>query len=247
MKTFIFLFYFSLIMPLSNALALEHDEVHYIDRSEVVIGSHVARELERQQPISSNMELKKRIARIGLKLAKFSDRPDLSFTFNVLNKKKYNAYALPGGFVYINTGLIERTPSDDVLAFSIGHEIAHIARKHWRQHAKERTIMKVLGAIVDGTLGGTLGAVTKLLTEVQSQKYSREQELEADHYAIYYMQGAGFDLRGALAALRIARAMEASDPNSPYLSSHPETSKRLEVAREKVRRLNNISFQDSLH
>jgi len=105
-------------------------------QQEINMGRSAAREIEKQYGLVQDQALQERVARIGNRIAAISDRKDLPYAFKVLDVKEINAFALPGGFIYVCKGLIDYMPSDDELAGVIGHEVGHVVKRHtvqpWR-------------------------------------------------------------------------------------------------------------------
>ena len=138
-------------------------------------------------------ELTAYFERVGNRVAKESSRPDLKYHFTILNDDTVNAFAVPGGFVYITRGLLMHLNSESELAAVLGHEIAHITEKH---ALRSQGRGKLLGAatIVTAILTGTPGVqqIGNLFSDVLLKGYSREFELEADEVGALYMAKAGY-------------------------------------------------------
>jgi len=174
---------------------------------------------------------------VGQKLAAVSDRPELQYEFVVLNNDVANAWALPGGKIAVNRGLLTRLNSESELAAVLGHEIVHAAARHGaKQNDKQMIIgggVALLGVGLaqhdqrDLILGGaTLGS------QLIMSHYSRDQESESDHYGIKYMVKAGYDPQGAVEIQRMFLAMSGgADAGmfSQMLASHPPSQARIDA------------------
>ncbi len=185
------------------------------------------------------------IAEIGFRLVKVSEMPDLAFRFTVLNDEKINAFALPGGYVYITRGLIALAESEAELAGVIGHEIGHVTARHTAERYS-KTMAANIGLTVLGILGSVYGApgeATQVLSigaESILKGYSREQELEADMLGVRYVNRAGYDANGMTSFFRklkghdeLHAAMEGratNEENFSHQSTHPRTTDRIEQA-----------------
>ena len=182
---------------------------------------------------------------VGEKLAKASDRPDLKFTFTVLNDSNINAFALPGGYVYITRGLIALAENEAEMAGVLAHEIGHITARHTAQRysAAMATNLGLIGASILGSVFGVPGDLNRLAGQVGQlylQSYSREQELEADMLAVRYMSKAGYDSRTLETFFRKmaqhtsitqrVRGRPNEDPADNIMSTHPRTSDRIAQA-----------------
>ena len=183
---------------------------------------------------------------IGQRLLAVTETPDAKFTFTIVNSDVVNAFALPGGYVYISRGLMALANNEAELAGVIAHEIGHVTARHTAQRYN-RAVFAQLGAAVLGAVVGNraVAQVANLGAAAYVQGYSREQEYEADQLGIRYLVRAGYD-PGAMAdflatlgaenalAARIAGTEER--PAAPSLfASHPRTVERVSRAAEAAR------------
>jgi predicted Zn-dependent protease len=189
-------------------------------------------------------ELKKYISSLGELLAKTSERPDLPWHFTILDSPVVNAFALPGGYVYITRGLLALASSEAEVASVLAHEIGHVAARHSSQRQGRATIVG-LGAALAGILTGS-GEIAQIGNAIGAgyvQKFSRDQELQADTLGVRYMARANYDPNAAVSFLRKMQgetrlqALEAGkDPEEAeqinWMSSHPRTADRVEQAIE---------------
>ncbi len=161
-QIFLGLILFSLTFP-RIAMAIDEKELKfgfYADR--LIVSSHT---------IVFNKTLNKRITEIGNRVAKASDRSDVKYTFRVVNDPTINAYAVAGGFVYINTGLLDTLESEDELAAILAHEIGHINKRHqinFIYAAHRGAVAKEIAGIITGT---TLGALFETMAKRYSYSY----------------------------------------------------------------------------
>ena len=189
--------------------------------------------------VYNNPALQEYVAKVGNRIAAQSSRPELKYYFTVLNDDMINAFALPGGFVYITRGMLVHMNSESELAAVLGHEIAHITEKHGlrrKTRGKVQDIVSVGAAILTGQpgiveLGQVLGGV--LITG-----YSREFELEADQVGASYMAKAGYSPEAMLKTIEILKnkdrieieqaRLEKRPPQvyHGFLSSHPDHDTR---------------------
>jgi predicted Zn-dependent protease len=182
---------------------------------------------------------------IGASLAAVSELPDLEFTFTLLNSEVANAFALPGGYVYITRGLMTLAENEAEMAGVLGHEIGHVTARHAAQRQTQATgagLLATLGTIGAAILGGeTAGRLAQQVAGVGAQayvaSYSREQELEADMLGIRYLARAGYDPQAMATFLKklddassLDRAIEGQegDPAASWFATHPRTLERVE-------------------
>jgi predicted Zn-dependent protease len=178
------------------------------------------------------------VQRVGNRLAAVSDRK-LPYEFVVLNNSIPNAWALPGGKIAVNRGLLTQLKSESELAAVLGHEIVHAAARHSAQQMSRGMIVQggLLAAQVaasDSDYGNLYMAGAGLGAQLMMQRYGREAELEADHYGIDYMQRAGYDVQGAVTLQETFVRMSANKQSSWFdglFASHPPSQERVDANR----------------
>ena len=181
------------------------------------------------------------VASIGGRLAAATETPGLGFTFTLLNSPVVNAFALPGGYVYITLGLMALAQNEAELAGVLGHEIGHVSARHSAQRMSQTMLAQLgvglLGAIVGGQSSQLAGSVAGLYLK----SYSRDQEFEADMLGVRYMNRAGYDaramasfLRGLRANSRLDAKIEGRPPGDidafDIAATHPRTIERVQRA-----------------
>ena len=193
----------------------------------------------------SDEELAAYVREIGRKLVAKSEYADQQFQFFVLNDDIVNAFALPGGYIYISRGLIALCEDEAELAGVIGHEIGHVTARHTAQRYSTAVATNI-GIAAVGILGSVLGApsgATNVLAQgagMALQSYSRSQELQADQLGARYMSAAGYDphaLTDFFTKLDVQTGIEAKKAGKPkdnfsIMSTHPRTADRITQARE---------------
>jgi beta-barrel assembly-enhancing protease len=179
---------------------------------------------------------------VGQKLAAVADRK-LPYEFVVLNSSVPNAWALPGGKIAVNRGLLTELQSEAELAAVLGHEIVHAAARHGAKAQERGTILQVglaaaqIGAAVsdvDTNVAGLLIQGAGVGAQLVQQKYGRDQELESDHYGMKYMKLAGYDPAGAVTLqetfVRLSQQADAKQQGwlEGLFASHPPSTERVE-------------------
>ncbi len=168
------------------------------------------------------------VTSIGDTLAKAVNDPRRRFDFAIVEPAPANAFALPGGFIFITASLLDLCRRDrDAIAFFLGHEIGHVLHGHARDRM---TADAFLNAVMS-----RMPAAGKMIADLIRKGYSQEQELEADRSAVRLAAAAGFDARAALTALK-RLSQVAPDPSgiSEYLSTHPSISERVRRLEESL-------------
>ncbi|MBL0926951.1 MAG: M48 family metallopeptidase [Phycisphaerales bacterium] len=175
---------------------------------------------------------------------------DLPWTFTLLNSPVINAFALPGGKVFMSRGLAEKLTNEAQLAGVLGHEIGHVTAEHTNERFSQATVAQVAGGLI-GAAAGAAGsqAVTEaagLVVNVGGQlvllKYSRGQEIEADYLGMRYMSRAGWNPLGQQQVMEIL-ARESQGPRQPEMfATHPDPASRVDIIRK---RLAGPEFRDT--
>lgn len=187
-------------------------------------------------------ELNVYVNSVGQKLARVSDRPNLPYEFVVINNGVPNAWAMPGGKIAINRGLLVLLEDESQLAAVLGHEVVHAAARHSAQQQTQSTLLGVgvlatgialsdkdpeMGALATGALG--IGA------QAWQARYGRQQEFQADEYGIEYMAEAGYDPAGAVELqqtfLKLSEGRQANWLDN-FFASHPPSQERVEKNRQ---------------
>ena len=195
---------------------------------------------EGETPHRSVQEL---VTRVGTKMARTSERPDLPWEFNVVDSNEPNAYALPGGKLSITRGLISKMESEDQLASVLGHEIGHVTARHAVASATRQTLLGaalgVGGAVLQsqGTPGaGAIQLAGQLGATLLVQRYSRDQERQADELGMKYMTAAGYNPKAFVETMRILQAASKQEPSrfESLFASHPVTTERIATAEQRL-------------
>ncbi len=191
-------------------------------QGEAAIGKSVAKQAKSQLTMVEDPELKAYVGEIGQKLAKIAGRKDFEYEFNIVLDENINAFALPGGPVFINAGAIAKTDSEAELAGLIGHEISHAALTHGLQlMAQGNLITSIVGYIPYA--GG-------LVSDVFAFNYSRDMERQADDFGTRILVGGGYAADGLHSLMLKLKAEEAKrNRGRPpvWLSSHPGSDERV--------------------
>ncbi len=183
-------------------------------------------------------ELTAYVQRVGNRLAAVSDRK-LPYEFTVLNNSVPNAWALPGGKIAVNRGLLTALASESELAAVLGHEIVHAAARHSAQQMSKGMLaqgglLATQIALGNSAYGGLATTGAQLASQVVLQKYGRDAELESDHYGMDYMKRAGYDVQGAV-TLQETFVRLSGDKESSWFeglfASHPPSQERVDANR----------------
>lgn len=214
-------------------------------QQEVQMGADYAQQIDQQLPIIRDPEVNRYINVLGDSIARVSDDRNLDWTFEVVDQPDVNAFAVPGGHVYVYRGLIEKVANMSELAGVMGHEIAHVTRRHSvKQMAKgERANVLLAGACIAAPAvcqSGAGSAAIQVGGGALFAKFSRDDETEADKYGVQYVTRAGIDPRGMPAMFRTLLSLRSSNPSAVegWFSSHPVEEDRIRVTEAEIAKIN---------
>ncbi len=215
--------------------ATERNEFIFIGTpSEVSLGKAVAAQVSTQYKISKDQEKIKRLNKIGTKLAKVSDRKDLKYNFSVIEDKELNAFATPGGYIYVNSGLIEEC-SDDELACVVGHEIGHVAARHIVKKLQAQMGYDILMNIAAQKSGlGELRRAASVSYNLIMLGYSREDELLSDRLGVKYAHKASYDPRAMITFLEKLEKKNKGSKGILFLRTHPYVPQRIKMLKKEI-------------
>jgi len=215
-----------------SALAMSEED-------EVKLGAKEHRKIVARYGVYRDKDLQEYVALVGARVAAQSSRPDLAYHFTILNDEIVNAFALPGGYVYVTRGMLTHMNSESELAAVLGHEVAHITEKHAlrsQTRAKLMDIAAKIGAVATGTSGAyELGS---LFSGVLQKGYSREFELDADRVGAEFMAKAGYSPQAMLKTIEILKSKDRIEIEQAriekrkpqvyhgFLSTHPDHDTR---------------------
>ena len=225
------------------------------------LGRAIMRSIRNSGQVVEDPLINEYINEIGNRIAAQTNDGEQDYTFFVIEDQRINAFALPGGYIGVHTGLIEATRSEDELAGVLAHEIAHVNQRHIARaiHASSRqsllTTALMLGALIAGVVGGDpdivqAGIAVAQGTAVQQQiNFTRANEYEADRVGIAALADAGFDPYGMASFFEVMsrQTTRAPDERAPeFLMTHPVTTARIAEARNRARNYPHIRSDDTI-
>ena len=188
-------------------------------------------------------ELNQLVETTGKRLAAISDRPNLPWHFTIIDTPMVNAMALPGGYIYITRGMMERINSEDELAGVLGHEITHVTARHAAQQMSRAQIAQlgmVLGSVVAGPQATqAFGQIAEMGVGLLFLRYGRAQESQADLVGTNYSARAGFNPTGVERMLTTLQRLQKTRPTGleQYFQSHPDPAKRVRDVQGELKKL----------
>jgi predicted Zn-dependent protease len=213
----------------------------YSLEKEIGLGKQLASEVERQAKIINDPVIAEYVNRVGQNLVRNSDAK-VPFTIKVIDSEDVNAFALPGGFFFVNSGLILKADNEAELAGVMSHEIAHVAARHGTRQATRGEIAQ-LGMIPLIFMGGWTGygiyQAASVLVPIGFLKFSRGFESEADMLGLEYMYKAGYDPTAFVDFFEKIETLEKRKPGTiaKVFSTHPMTDDRIRAAQSNIQNL----------
>ena len=210
----------------------------YSLEKEIALGKQMAQQVEKESKIVTDPVVSEYVNRLGQNLVRNSDAK-VPFTIKVIDSDEVNAFALPGGFMFVNSGLILKAGDEAELAGVMAHEIAHVAARHGTRQATRGELMQI-GTIplifMGGWTGYAISQAASLAIPMTFLKFSRGMESEADMLGLEYMYKAGYDPEAFVDFFEKIETLERRKPSavSRVFSTHPMTEDRIKAAQKEI-------------
>jgi beta-barrel assembly-enhancing protease len=213
------------------------------EEREQIIGDSIAQQINAQVPLVRDPLVNEYVTELGALMVQQSARPHVRYTFYVVDAEGMNAFALPGGHVYVNRGLIQRTRNVSELAGILAHEIAHVSARHGaknlQRHMRTGSMAAMMYQLILGREPLLDHDALNLGRELWRAQHSRRDEAEADRLAVRYMIGSGVDPHGMLTMFDLLMEEERSTEDEvaiQWFATHPPTQARIDATRTHIRK-----------
>jgi predicted Zn-dependent protease len=213
--------------------------IYSIER-EMALGKQLAEEVTRQAKVLEDPLISEYVNRLCQNLARSSDAK-VPITCQVIEGEAPNAFALPGGFIFVYTGLLKLADEEDEAAAAIAHEIAHIAARHMTKQATKSALINVASIPISILLGGTLSGYAirqgaGMAIPAAMLKFDRKDESEADYLGVQYMYAAGYDPNGSISIFEKMQSLQRKQPGffDKILSTHPMDADRIQKTEKEI-------------
>ena len=233
-----------------NIVTGEQETYIYSTDKEVQMGASIDKQIENEYKMTQDPLVQKRVEDIGKKIASVCDRKDISYTFKVIEEEEVNAVSLPGGYIYVFKGLVDKVSNDDELAGVLAHEVGHIVARHSikkLQGSQLYSILRVLVAQAPVSGTGEVGTAADVAFTELMLGYSREDELLADQLAARYTKLAGYDPKAMISFLTKLHEINRKRPAQPinYYKTHPYVPDRIRVVKQELGE--GMNFEDYIN
>ncbi len=212
---------------------------------EVDIGKQVATDVESTEKLLNNAEVQNYVNKIGQKIAKVCDRKDVKYKFKVLDSDEINAFACPGGYIYIYSGLLKIMDNEAQLAAVLGHEIGHVVARHSIQRLQ---IIYGYNILMEFALADKMSNTARQMVDAATglilQGYGRENEYDADEYGILYEKKAGYNPEGMIQLFEKFKTLEGKPPTyfDKLLASHPPAKDRINNGNQQIKKIGGANL-----
>jgi predicted Zn-dependent protease len=210
---------------------------------EMALGKQLAEEVTRQAKLQDDPLISEYVNRICQNLARASDAR-VPINCQLIEGEAPNAFALPGGFIFVYTGLIKIASEEDELAAAIAHEIAHVAARHMTKQATKSTVLNAASIPISILLGGGPGGYAArqglgLAIPAAFLHFTRADESEADYLGVQYLYAAGYDPNGAISIFEKLESLQRTKPGalSRIVSTHPMDADRISKTEKEINRI----------
>lgn len=224
-----------------NPVTGEKQYVKVSAQQEVAMGLQAAPEMAQQfgGAITSGPEADI-VRRVGNRLVQRTKakNSEYRFEFHLLRDgETINAFALPGGQVFITMGLLSKLETEGQLAGVLGHEIGHVIGRHGAEHMAKGELMQGLVGAVGAASDGKAMAIAQMAAQMANLKYGRQDEHEADTFGLDYIVQAGYDPRGILGVMKVLEEASKGNRQPEWMSSHPLPANRIEDLEDRIKKM----------
>lgn len=214
--------------------ATQRNEMYFISEdSELAMGKKLADEVIKENKLIEDNTVVSALLQVAHEIARVCDRSNLTYHFYVIDNEEMNAFALPGGYIFVHKGLFDKVSRDE-LAFVLAHEIGHVSARHSVKRLQAAMGVNLLLNLAFGNNAQSMQQALGIVYNVVSKGYSRQDEYLADTLAVKYTHRAGFDPYAGVSLMEKLQKEGAQGHPFVFLNSHPKSSDRIANIQDKI-------------
>ena len=224
-----------------NPITGEKQHIRLSPEQEIALGRQLAPQMAAQMGGLSRNEAGERVKRVGARIVAQSAAAQSSYKYDfylLADRKTVNAFALPGGQVFVTEALLGLLTREDELAGVLGHEVGHVLARHSaEQMAKQQLTQNLIGAVAVGSGSYDTAQLAQLAGGLINMKYGRDDELEADRLGLRLMREAGYDPRAMISVMQKLEKASGGGRQPEFASTHPSPANRIERIKEQLEKM----------
>ena len=221
-----------------NPITGEKQHIRMTPEQEVSLGRQLAPQMAAQFGGVSQSPMRERVRQIGARVVAQSSaaQTPYKYSFHLLaDPKTVNAFALPGGQIFITEALLGLLQSEDEIAAVLGHEVGHVLARHSAEHlAKQQLTQQLIGAVVVGSGSYDAAQLASLAGSMINMKHGRDDEIESDRLGLRLLREAGYDPRAMIRVMQVLEKASGGSRAPEFASTHPSPANRIERIREEL-------------
>jgi beta-barrel assembly-enhancing protease len=224
-----------------NPITGEKQHIRMTAEQEVALGRQVAPQMAAQMGGLSRSPMVERVKQIGQRIVQRSSASKTPYKYDfylLADRRTVNAFALPGGQIFITEALLGLLNSEDEVAAVLGHEVGHVLARHSAERlAKQQLTQQIIGAVVIGSGSYDAGQLASLAGSMINMKYGREDELESDSLGLRLMREAGYDPRAMINVMQVLEKASGGARQPEFASTHPSPGNRIQRIKEQLAKM----------
>ncbi len=221
-----------------NPVTGEKQRVSLTAEEEIALGRQLAPQMAAQFGGVSSSAMRERVQQVGARIVSRSaaSKTPYKYSFHLLaDRKTVNAFALPGGQIFITEALLGLLETEDELAAVLGHEVGHVLARHSAEHlAKQQLTQQLIGAVIVGSGSYDTAQLAQLAGSLITMKHGRDDELESDALGLRLVREAGYDPRAMIRVMQVLEKASGGSRQPEFASTHPSPANRIERIREQL-------------
>ena len=222
-----------------NPVTGEKQHIHLTAEQEIELGRQLAPQMAAQFGGVSSGALRERVRQVGERVVARSSAAKTPYKYNfhlLADRRTVNAFALPGGHIFITEALVERLGSENELAAVLGHEVGHVLARHSAEHlAKQQLTQTLVGAVIIGSGADyNTAQIAQLVGSLVNMKHGRDDEHEADMLGLRLVAEAGYDPRAMITVMQVLQKASGGSGQPEFAATHPSPANRIQRIRDEL-------------